>query len=251
MSTLAALFGEEDPNEIEGEYFEVLPISVLDIGKQESRTKGTHDTKSSRAEYSPFPKEVATTCYEFYLKDATKVVDPFAGWGERGYYAKQFEKEYVGYDISPKAIKNAKAKYGVNNILCDSFDADVPEFDGFITCPPYWNLEKYEGKNNLSRLDTWEDFLMDYEVIIQKFYKAAKVGATFCIMVGDWRSDGNYFDLEHETCRIFKECGAVVRDKVIVSRKNVSKIKIMLPQAKRLGYSVKVHEYLLIFQKDK
>jgi hypothetical protein len=38
-------------------------------------------------------------------------------------------------------------------------------------------------------------------------------------------------------------------DKVVVSRLTTSKIKIMLPQAKRLGYTVKVHETLSVFKK--
>ena len=38
-------------------------------------------------------------------------------------------------------------------------------------------------------------------------------------------------------------------DKVILSTKKQSKIKVMLPQAKRLGYTVKVHQILLIFEK--
>ena len=38
-------------------------------------------------------------------------------------------------------------------------------------------------------------------------------------------------------------------DKVILSHKKQAKIKIMLPQVKRLGYTVKVHQILLVFVK--
>ena len=74
-------------------------------------------------------------------------------------------------------------------------------------------------------------------------------GATYCIMVGDWRKNHKYYDLEFVTSRIFKGLGAEIVDKVVVSRKGVSEIKIMLPQAKRLGYTVRVHETLLVFRK--
>jgi hypothetical protein len=77
----------------------------------------------------------------------------------------------------------------------------------------------------------------------------ATAGARFCVMVGDWRSKGVYYDITHQTRKIFEKLGATTIDDVVISRKGVSKIKIMLPQAKRLGYSVKVHESLLIFQK--
>ena len=68
-------------------------------------------------------------------------------------------------------------------------------------------------------------------------------------MVGDWRKNHKYYDLEFVVSKIFKDMGAEIVDKVVVSRKKVSKIKIMLPQAKRLGYSVRVHENLLVFKK--
>jgi hypothetical protein len=69
-------------------------------------------------------------------------------------------------------------------------------------------------------------------------------------MVGEWRSKRIYYDFEYETRRIFKELGATIIDQIIVSRKKTSKIKIMLPQCKRLGYSVRVHETLLVFRKN-
>jgi len=39
-------------------------------------------------------------------------------------------------------------------------------------------------------------------------------------------------------------------DKVVLSSKKYSKIKVMLPQAKRLGYTVKVHQILLVYYKN-
>ena len=68
-------------------------------------------------------------------------------------------------------------------------------------------------------------------------------------MVGEWRSNHKYYDLEGVTRRVMHSLGAEMVDQVTVSRKNVSKIKVMLPQAKRLGYTVRVHESLLVFRK--
>jgi hypothetical protein len=45
------------------------------------------------------------------------------------------------------------------------------------------------------------------------------------------------------------ECGATPVDIVVGSRATVTKIKVMIPQAVRLGYAVKVHETLLVFRK--
>lgn len=69
-------------------------------------------------------------------------------------------------------------------------------------------------------------------------------------MAGDWRKNGVYYDLVFQIEKMMADCGATIIDKLVVSRKNISKIKIMLPQCKRLGYSVRVHENLLVYRKQ-
>lgn len=246
---MSDLFGFDAPEA--ADHLTVTPVSVIDLYAQKTsirRSTGGHDNISSRQEYSPFPEEVARLCYELYLSDHKSIFDPFAGWGERGFYAKQYGKEYRGFDINPDAISYAAKEFGVSNTLADSADAQIPRFDGLITCPPYWNLEIYSD-DGIDSAPTWASFLYEYWHVIGRAYAAAKQGAIFCIQVGDWRANGIYYDLAHKTRSLFEELGAITIDDVIISRKNVSKIKVMLPQAKRLGYSVKVHEYLMVFKK--
>lgn len=234
---------------IESGHLSVMPVSVIDVMAQGKRQSEDHNSTSSRANYSPFPQEIATLCSEFYLRDSTVVFDPFAGWGERGAAVAKVGKKYIGFDTSSEAIAKAKSDYGIDNNLADSLIAPIPTFDGFITCPPYWNLERYASESGLDRARDWESFLKVYGAVLKRSYEAAESDTNFCIMVGDWRKDHIYYDLEWQTSRIFKDLGAVTVDKVVVSRSKVSKIKIMLPQAKRLGYTVRVHENLLVFRK--
>ena len=125
---------------------------------------------------------------------------------------------------------------------------EIPNHDGLITCPPYWNLEKY-SKEGIDHIKKWKDFLIEYEKIWERCIEKADDGALYCIMVGDWRKNHVYYDFTFETERIFKKHGMKLFDKVVLSYKKISPIKLMLPQAKRLGYTVKVHQYLLIFKK--
>jgi DNA modification methylase len=243
------LFGFEPPDS-EG-HLTITPVSVIDLYAQKKsirRSIGGHSDISSRQEYSPFPEEVARLCFELYLRDSKYIFDPFAGWGERGFYAREYGKKYRGFDISHEAIKYAANEFVVCNTLADSAEQQIPKFDGLITCPPYWNLERYTDAG-MDSAPTWKSFLYEYWSIFERVYAAAKQGATFCIQVGDWRSENVYYDLAHKTRSLFEELGATTIDDVIVSRKNISKIKVMLPQAKRLGYTVKTHEYLLVFKK--
>jgi DNA modification methylase len=238
------LFGEaiKMPYEIE-----VTPVSVIDLKPQGVREKGNHDRSSSREEYSPFPQEIASLCFEYFMRDASLVFDPFAGWGERGQAANSHGKNYIGFDLSPDAITKAKEK-GVDNILADSMTAEIPTHDGLVTCPPYWNLEVYNGKG-IDKASNWSDFCDQYKSILSRCWSKAVSGSTYCIMVGEWRSNHKFHDLEGVTRRIMQDLGAEMFDQIIVSRKTTSKIKIMLPQAKRLGYTVRVHESLIVYKK--
>lgn len=232
--------------------YKYIPVSVYDvkpIGKKGIRGKQHHEKKSSRSTYSPFPLDIAEWCAEYHLRDASIIFDPFAGWGERHQAIKKAKKTYIGYDISEKAIEYAKEKFNVDNILANTMMADIPEHDGLLTCPPYWNLEKYNSKDGLDKIKKWNIFLEEYEALWKRVTEKALPGAKYCIMVGDWRKNHVFYDFTYQTEKIMERCGMKPFDKIILSYKKISPIKIMLPQTKRLGYTVKVHQYLLIYEK--
>lgn len=223
-----------------------LPLSVIEIGPQGRRTSNATQ-QSSRSEYSPFPVEVSDICFEYFLRNQENIFDPFAGWGDRAVKAKQWDKKYTGFDCSQEAIDYAKAR-GCENILANSAFDEIPVHDGLITCPPYWNLEVYAG-HGIDKLRTWEEFKSEYAEIWKRVWAKAEKGSVYCIMVGEWRHDHKFYDLEGVTRRIFDDLGATLFDQVVVSRKKVTKINILLPQAKRLGYTVRLHESLLVYVK--
>ena len=232
--------------------YKYIPVSVFDVekaGKNKIRKKQDHNKVSSRATYSPFPEDVAEWCSEYFLRDANNIFDPFAGWGQRHKAVVDKGKNYTGYDISPQAIKYAKDNFNVDNTLADSRVAEIPQHDGLLTCPPYWNLEKYQA-DGLSKIKKWENFLVDYEKIWKRVVEKAEPGSKYCIVLGDWRKKGKYYDFTYQTEKIMEKLGMIPFDKVVLSSKKYSKIKVMLPQAKRLGYTVKVHQVLLVYYKN-
>ena len=234
----------------ERRHISVLPCSVVDIEAQKQRRReGEHGSTSSRADYSNFPEEVSKLCFELYLHECRKVFDPFAGWGERAAMAEWYFMDYFGVDINPEAIRKAEEVYGVRNHLGDSrsFKPDFA-FDGLVTCPPYWNLERYSSEG-LDAIKSWEGFLEEYQRTWENVWSFAEPGAVFCVMVCDWRSKGRYYDFTYRTQKIFSDLGADPVDQVVVSRKGISKIKVMIPQSVANGYTVKVHENLLVFRK--
>lgn len=226
---------------------ETLPVSVIDVAAGERRSHGGHGSTSSRAEFSGFPAEVASLCAQLYLRDADVVFDPFAGWGERHYHVARAGKQYVGFDTSPEAVAFARETFGVENTLADSLRADIPAHSGLLTCPPYWNLERYAG-NGIDRCGSFDEFCVLLERIIRACVLSARPGSIYCVQVGDWRAKGVYYDLTHRTRTMLYDAGLDPIDEVVVSRAKVSKIKVMLPQAIRKGYSVRVHESLLVYR---
>lgn len=248
----ADLFDDMVPAVKRDDHLVILPVSVMEIGQLGRRgvlRDTDHNKDSSRSVYSAFPYEVAETCAALFLRGSKLTVDPFAGWGERGEAMKRHGRPYLGFDLSPAAIANALAMYGIQNTFADSRTVAVPQHDGLLTCPPYWGLEKYTGDAGLDRCKNWQSFLSEYKDVLSRFAAKAASDATYCIMTGDWREDGVYYDLTFQTELIMHQLGFTPFDKVIVSRLGISKIKIMLPQAKRLGYTVKVHETLSVFKK--
>lgn len=226
---------------------DVLPVSVVEVapaGAQAIRETQDHNKVSSRATYSPFPFEAAELCASLYFQDSKTVVDPFAGWGERGEACLRHGKNYFGFDLSTEAIRFAAETYGVTNTLADSRTVDIPQHDALLTCPPYWDLEEYESEEGLDKCESWGCFLEEYEGILHRFAEKANRGAVYSIATGDWRLLKVYYDLTYKTESIMEALGFVPHDKVIISRLGISKVKIMLPQAKAQKYTVKVHESL-------
>ena len=76
----------------------------------------------------------------------------------------------------------------------------------------------------------------------------AMPGAMYCIVVGDWRAQGRYYDLTYQVERMLQEDLRMrCFDRIILSYKRQAPLKAMVHQAKRLGYSMKVHQTLLVY----
>ena len=232
----------------------VIPLSIVEIARGKGDRRKHSDgvanwMHSSRATYSHFPPEAVALSYDLYLRDRTVVWDGTAGWGERHGGALDRGRVYVGYDISPKAIDNAKDVYGAYNNLGNTLEMPIIPFDGYFSCVPYWNLEKYEMDDGMDHCKTWEEFLYQYKIMFEKAVHAAVPGARFVVMVGDWRKNHVYYDLTYQTQKIFTDLGLVCFDMSILSHRTSMNASAHIPQSVRLGYTAKVHETVLVYDK--
>tara|TARA_R110000744_G_scaffold193550_3_gene312445 strand:- start:11686 stop:12396 length:711 start_codon:yes stop_codon:yes gene_type:complete len=230
--------------------FTITPISVVNVNRPKipKRTNKLSDNQSSRQGFSSFPMEIGTLCANFFLEHSTMVFDPFAGWGERHKCCENEGLNYTGFDISPDAIDYAKKTFNVTNTLANSLVDEIPPHDALLTCPPYGSLEKYEGEGNISKCKNYDIFLSNYKKILSRATKKALPNSTYCIMVGDWRSKGIYYNFSLDTENIMNELGFKTADKIIVNQTKTANWRVMMVNAKRFKYTAKVHQYLLVFK---
>lgn len=121
---------------------------------------------------SQFPIVTAGMIYKYF--GATKVLDPYAGWGDRCIAAMAMNINYIGIDSNPKLLKNynnmikyfyTKSKIKIINNKSENINLNKLDFDFVLSSPPFWNNKKtqlLEEYNNTS--NNYEDFI-NYSII--------------------------------------------------------------------------------------
>jgi tRNA1(Val) A37 N6-methylase TrmN6 len=109
---------------------------------------------------SQFPPMTAGMIYKYF--GATKILDPYAGWGDRCIAAMAMNINYIGIDSNPKLINsyNRMINYFPTlssiKIISDkseNINLNKLDFDFILSSPPFWNTKKtrlLEEYNNTS-----------------------------------------------------------------------------------------------------
>ena len=182
--------------------------------------------------------------------------------------ASNYGMSYTGIELRKEECDSLSAKAnklnlrGIEIIEGDSCNPETylknPNWDTMeksadlvITCPPYWNLEEYNGgEADLSMLGTYEEFLEKIAVSIAYTKRVMKKGAVSCWVVGLMRDDkSNLLFMNHDLIRIHREMGYFVKEEVVVYPKTsgaLTRSNMFLKGNKNL---VRVHQYCLVFQK--
>lgn len=140
---------------------------------------GLRSAAPPRGRYAPFP---------YRSGPPVLIGDPFAGGSVRGIVAAKLGYAYYGVELSARQVEENRRQ--ASRICRDCLHQPVwiigdgedfvrlvrgalerdqreTKLDMLITCPPYYNLEKYNsGPGDLSMLGSYEDFLAKYGRII-------------------------------------------------------------------------------------
>jgi DNA modification methylase len=206
---------------------------------------------------SEFHAGIAENIVRYWSLPGAKIVDPFAGRVTRAVVTNRLGREYHGYEITPNTYKRALAhfdKLGIspNLYLSDGtklFNTPDEFSDLILTCPPYYNIEKYESVDGqLSDSKTYGEFMEMIDVCAENCYRVARPGS-FCVwVVADFRDGGNLIDFHGDTTQSFKKAGWLYHDIIIME--NISPFATLTQyQAACKRYTPKTHEYILVFRK--
>ena len=209
---------------------------------------------------STFDPALCELLYLWFSKEGDAVIDPFAGGSVRGIVACELKRNYVGVDIRQEQvdanIANAEevCQDGQPAWVCgDSMhinDLATGEYDFFLSCPPYGDLEVYSDEpGDISNMNP-QDFDKTYFEIIQKSVSMVKEDRFLAIVVGNYRDKQGFMrDLCGLTIRAMESAGARYYNEIIYLQTYGStpiRAGGSFKKSRKVG---KVHQNVLIFCK--
>ena len=173
---------------------------------------------------------------------------------------------YVGYDINKEQIdanydvySSLESRYNIEGRLTyvNASSNEIPEdddnkFDFLLTCPPYYNLERYtDSENDLSNASDYNTFLSMYSEILRKCYSVMDEDTFAVIVVSDVRdkTTTEYLPLVADTTTICRNLGWKYYNEIILYN-DTGSLAITsgdyLRKARKVG---RQHQNILIFYK--
>jgi DNA modification methylase len=221
-----------------------------------------YDEKELLSEFNP---NIAKNIISFWSEDNDIILDPFAG-RTRALVAYAMNRQYVGYEISSDVVNYMYKRFvelklfdrpnfmvDIRNEDCFDIDKSFNEnfFDLVFTCPPYWNLEKYQSAiGQLSDIKDYDMFMKSLVMRLLKAVKYLKKDKFMCIVLGDFRKDGKYYTLHSDLLELMKRNKDVVlHDVIAIQNIPFHTAAFYFGAIKHKKATAKAHEYLLIWKK--
>lgn len=234
--------------------------------RAECFTKASDDKSTYRGKIteSIFNPAVAAWCLNMYAPKDGVCFDPFAGGGTRAIMAAKHGMQYVGVELRQEEVDAVNQRCRSNGVADrvtlhngDSRNARaiIGKPDGWadflITCPPYWNLEKYDGgEADLSMAATPSDFEQGLLEVVGETRGCLKPGAFSCWVIGLHRDEdekGELLPLHHFIANVHRNLGFRFKEEIILHQRNNGAIQRVGQFEKGDRRLVRVHEYLLVF----
>ncbi len=179
----------------------------------------------------------------YYGKDTSQftLMDPMSGSGTSQAVAERYQVRSLLYDLNPAPAYGR----GNWNALKDDVDDSA---DLIFFHPPYHNIIRYSGSmwgnkphpDDLSQCENYQDFLEKLNYCIRKFFLSLRKDGRLAILVGDIRSNGKFYSMQHDLMRMGDFESFIVKGQFHCVSDNRRYKKPFIPV---------VTEYLLILKK--
>jgi len=217
----------------------------------------THDAKY-RGNWSPYiPKNILLR----YSQEKDLVLDQFVGGGTTLVEAKLLNRNIIGIDVNPEALKRCKEKCNFEvenspNITIQKGDARKLDFindntiDLICTHPPYTNIIQYSEdiKEDISHCDI-KDFLEQMKLVATESYRVLKKDKFCTILMGDIRRKGHVIPLGFDVMNIFVNAGFKLKEIIIKEQHNCKATGYWKTSSIKYNFLLLAHEYLFVFKK--
>lgn len=232
--------------------------------RKECFTKATDDESCYRGKIteSIFSPQIAQYIFSMFAPKTGVCFDPFGGGGTRAIMASKNGLSYVGYEIRQEEcdavnerllhtkVSNAKLICG-DSTNCSQIESNTADFS--ITCPPYYNMEMYNGPDgDLSMASTYEEFLEGMYKVACETFRIMKNNTYVTVVIGLHRDkDKNLLPMHHDFASVYRKAGFNYKEEVILCHKNNGAIQRVGSFEKGSNILIRTHEYLLVFKKGK
>ena len=205
---------------------------------------------------SEFDAYMSYVMTSWYCPSGGTVLDPFAGGPIRAVTSDMAGASYYGIDISNEQIDFDRRLVDVCNVpatfVCgdSSEEASYGDIVGnfMITCPPYYDVEKYMGGDRDLSMMSHDDFEKAYTRCLELAVEHLCRPSFAVIVVGDARDrDGSIRCLDHVTIDIMRDLGARLYNRcVLIPSIGSACIRCVKP-FDRAGKITRGHQHVLVF----
>lgn len=219
--------------------------------------------------YSKFSFGLSEFVIKYWSERDNVILDQYMGWGIRGAVALKLDRRYIGYDISPEMFERSKTyiDYLQDKDARTFFGARAPpeyklilgdgtKLEGMkndcvdlaFTCPPYWNIEKYEDiPRQLSSAESYKDFLALIQDGLVSVKRVLKPNGFIVYVVADFRAEKEFKNFHGDLIKIGKDVGLKYWD-IIISVLHSPFTWVHIVNCDKMKYTSKTHEYIVIFK---
>lgn len=214
---------------------------------------------------STFSPVLCEVMYKWFTTPHSTIYDPFSGGITRGAVASMLEHHYRGIDINPaqvdsniKEFENLCNRFKIKGTCkwetedAVTFCEDYATADFILTCPPYYNLEKYtDDPNDLSNCVYYDHFIKLYIMVICNCFTMLKDDSFMVWVISDVRDKETteYYGLVADTIKIAQDVGFKFYNEIILYN-DTGNLAIVsgdyLERARKVG---RQHQNVLVFYK--